>query len=1629
MGDNPTVPDRYRRLALLGQGGAGQVWLVEDQLRPGAHLALKELTEDSGGRRADALCREFAMLARLRHPGLVEAHDLDPSPADGLPRFTLEHVEGKELATAVAAEGPQLLLAMSAEALRVLAFLHEFGLIHRDLKPANLLVRNRPRLGCRLVLLDLGLATPGAGGSDDSALAGPVGTLPYLAPELFDGSSATARSDLYSLGTLLYETVHGRPPYVVGDREIGEFVDLVREGRRSRPKLPEGFHPGLAPWLEELLSPDPSLRPGNALEALARLNSACETSWPLETRMIRAARLASDPPAARDDAFEELWSLLDPERGPRIVWLTGPAGGGKSRVLRWLHTEAILRGWQVLASRPGVPLLSPSGGAVGSEPLLARLRERAAAGPTLLLLDEVEHADGRVIRLLDRLATEASAEPVQVVAALRPGEVGGGVLRRLLGETGTVPTLRRVDLSSLDANAIRALAERALGGGELSETRLRWLAKNSDGNPAMAEALLVEGAWERGGRGRPSGALERSVHSRLEMLSESGRRWIESLAVLGSDVPEAAVATLAGLSEPSARDASEEARAAGMARVDRGRWSTDSRSVAELVRDRLRGRRHRDIHCRAAELLVSLGPGEARPWRLARLWSAAGIPASARQCARQAAVELLREGEPAEAAERFAFALRHCDRRDPARLELRMEQAAALMSAGSHAAAVRAYGACRRLCTDRRQLCDLMGRQAHALVQAGRFARARSVAEDALALASDEFPMERARARKAVGMLLGRLGRETEALSTLSESLAIFREAGDLETQAETLQNLAACKARLHRDDAERDFLQAIELYRQLGRSGSELRSLLGLAAIQMREGRLERAGQIFEDVRDKALRHGHLDLLETALSKLASLAIERGHLDRALALSREARDQALRLGDQNRIMVGACRVAEALIGCGRPAEAVDLLRERLEASLDQVEPDMIDSARMLLAQALLEMPAALEDDIRVPLDRSLEGFRERRKTRPLLMALSIELERRARRPDGDSAEAVLKEIDALIAHSGATPEPEIRIRRELARGLCQQQRGDPEAAREAGTLAAAIAREAGLPDYEARARGLVGQALDRLGDADQAATEFSAAFELLETAAARIEDPDIADSFRGRPVFRTIRERPEDRGQNERRLLALYDMIRALNTEKDPEALLESILDMALRGVSAERGMILLREDHDADAFSVRIARNLETETEQDAESYSRGIVARAGEGRSILALDAGKDDRFKDLQSVSLYGIHSLMCVPLRSGDRIIGTVYLDSRSSRTLMTPEDLRFIEAFADHAALALQNAREHEALVRENRRLQSAAERRVRFGNLIGRSLPMQEVFELIEKVAGSALPVLVQGESGTGKELVARAIHFNGRRRTEAFLSENCAAIPESLLESELFGHVRGAFTGAERDRQGLFEQADAGTLFLDEVGDMSPGMQARLLRVVQDGEVRRVGGDRSVRVDVRLIAATHRDLATEVESGRFREDLFYRLKVLSIRLPPLRERPEDVPPLIDHFLERIASERGRPAPRVSQDARHLLERHAWPGNVRQLENTLQRLALLAGDGPIDRALLESDESCRRELLADDDRGETPTYSFRKAAHEQLRRALTAAGGNRERAARLLGVSRATIYRKIREANLGDFR
>jgi DNA-binding NtrC family response regulator len=331
----------------------------------------------------------------------------------------------------------------------------------------------------------------------------------------------------------------------------------------------------------------------------------------------------------------------------------------------------------------------------------------------------------------------------------------------------------------------------------------------------------------------------------------------------------------------------------------------------------------------------------------------------------------------------------------------------------------------------------------------------------------------------------------------------------------------------------------------------------------------------------------------------------------------------------------------------------------------------------------------------------------------------------------------------------------------------------------------------------------------------------------------------------------------------------------------------------------------------------------------------------------------------------------------------------------------------------------------------ENRILQSQLRSRYRFENIIGTSAALRSVLDMVGKVADTDSTVLVTGESGTGKELIAKAIHFNSRRADQPLITVNCGAIPEELLESELFGHEKGAFTGALRDREGRFEAADGGTIFLDEIGDMSPNLQVKLLRVIQDRSFERVGSSRTRRVDARVIAATNQDLEKAIREGRFREDLYFRLNVIPIEVPPLRERREDIPQLAQHFLDVLNQERQTKIDSFSPGAMAMLCEYGWPGNVRQLENLIERLVVLRGEGEIRERdippLAPSPARSPRARVRIPPEGIDWNKVVGDFEAELMDQALAMAGGNKAKAAALLGLHRTTLVEKIKKRGLGE--
>ncbi len=511
-----------------------------------------------------------------------------------------------------------------------------------------------------------------------------------------------------------------------------------------------------------------------------------------------------------------------------------------------------------------------------------------------------------------------------------------------------------------------------------------------------------------------------------------------------------------------------------------------------------------------------------------------------------------------------------------------------------------------------------------------------------------------------------------------------------------------------------------------------------------------------------------------------------------------------------------------------------------------------------------------------------------------------------------------------------------------------------------------------------------------------------------------------------------TLQLRPEDGLylQSDKTLAALGSTSRAgldlhtllqLSTKigsiHDVDALAGEFLRFLFEVVPAERGAVLLSGGAEGE-FERTISRN-RSSGPGGALRISGTVVRNVlREGVALLYSEL-IDDRVPSTESLAGSGVRSLICAPLLAFEGPLGVIYLDTTDSRVHFDDQHLQLILAAARIAAGSFENARRLARLLRVNRSLRE--ESRIEH-DMIGESTGMKEVYQFIAKVAPTDMTVLVRGESGTGKELVAHAIHRNSPRADKAFLAINCAALTETLLEAELFGHEKGAFTGAVAQKKGKLEAADGGTLFLDEIGELSPALQAKLLRVLQTRKFERVGGTRQVQVDIRVIAATNRDLEDAMRGGAFRPDLYYRINVLSLTMPPLRERREDIPLLAAYFVAQACRKANRGIKGISSQARALMLRYDWPGNVRELENALERATVLGSEDLIQPEDLP-------EALLETGSGTCPDIGGYHEAINQLKRdlimkAFARANGNYTEAAKILGLHPNHLHRVIR--NMG---
>jgi transcriptional regulator with GAF, ATPase, and Fis domain len=824
---------------------------------------------------------------------------------------------------------------------------------------------------------------------------------------------------------------------------------------------------------------------------------------------------------------------------------------------------------------------------------------------------------------------------------------------------------------------------------------------------------------------------------------------------------------------------------------------------------------------------------------------------------------------------------------------------------------------------------------------------------------------------------------------------------------------------------------------RCLGRARSRTSRAEELARLEFLTGRVGHgrhqytlALSCFARAADYAARAGAILEEATYLSGVAAAATELGQLGQALHAAGRALILYDYLGHPERAARAALSRASVFLVASATEEAIEAAEEALRLACQSSDLRCEVYARLALAEALSNDAAAAEAEL-VSARRSLviDAAADDLRIAALGLELGLEL---------DVASFDLRGNDAAVS-----AEARLAWWGARARQLCRHEsaaRGDEVLQKLTLLVSSFVAVGVRGPAFAAGARLAA-----LVGDAELSRRFSRLAIDALATLRAGAPR-ELAASLELAAWTKAI-DAATPRQVAPEQIRDVDTLVRALTNRTGLRALLNQVLDALVLWTSVERGLLLLKAP--GGRLVPRAARNLLRADLSGAQlELSHSLAERAIATREpVVAVDAA-GELPEHHESVHALKLRSLLAIPLFFKGEILGVVYLDDRVRAGAFGPEELAWVRLVASIASVAIGDARDQLRLRRAARRAERAerklaqalnesealldvaqrelAERdpsatRFSYDRIVGESAAVQHLLALLDRITLTDVPVLVLGESGSGKELVARALHDNGPRKAQAFVSENCSAIPETLLESTLFGHVRGAFTGAARGHAGLFSIAHQGTLFLDEIGEMSLGMQAKLLRVLETGEVRPLGSEKSQFVDVRIIGATQRDLEAMVAAGTFREDLFYRLNVVSVKVPPLRERRADILLLMKHFLAKYA---GGDVPSVSEAAAACLEGYAWPGNVRELENEARR-ALVMGSGLIGIDQL-SPRVVGRPQTAPGVNDLNVRARVDQLETELLRTALDKTHGNQTRAAEMLGLSRFGLQKMMKRLHIG---
>ncbi|MCX7995019.1 MAG: sigma 54-interacting transcriptional regulator [candidate division WOR-3 bacterium] len=1614
MAKFPEKIGRYEVIKRLETGNYAVVYKVRDKNNDLILKIARDRTPESN----HLISREFQILSQFRHPNIVNVFDYDVTK-DGFSYFTMEYVEGRPIDSCFKEFNSDFVEA-TIQIIDALMAFHNQGFVHSDLKPEHIIYNSEKK---RVVLIDFGFA----GLTIEQVTAS--GTFGYVAPEILKGIGADQRSDLYSLGVIIYRTLSGKFP--------------------SLPFKPiEGIPNSVNNTILRLLSEEPGLRP-TAVELFETFRKF------LSDRISEIPVYDVQLPLTAFVEISEIVKKLLKIKGEAVV-INGEPGTGKTRLLKELKYNYLLKNFNVLffTGREDGYFYNFISREIGVGDLRSISTEDQFQVYTRITESLIDFARNRnVVILVDDLDTLNDYE----LGLFRfIGHSIAGTNIALIGTSDFDPRVKELNFLELrlrpfSNEEVKALIRKTFFKIE-SKTKEDissfgdWLHGYTGGNPLFIVETLKALFQQKI-------LTYRMEYWQLDMKALNEFKVAEYIEeILSAKIKKLRVVELEVLKILCLADCSLTSSAISYIIPECTSINLEILKMMGLVKEEyIKGKRFIGLANQIIRMLIfKMMPEEERisiikkivvglknarieecfyPM-LGRLYKAIGEYKEAYKFFLLSAQNAERIGDYKSAIEFYKIAIDYSQRFESENyykillklgdLSTRIDEhneaieyynrclesphlkVETFLGLGKVYTTIGAYEEGGRYLSDalkivklEKQKIEILNRLAYCYINLKKFEEGKNLLDEALAISRqiNDFMME-AEVRYYYATLEWHKG-EFEKGKKMGEELLEFCNEHGLDKQFAYTANLLSSFCHLAGDTQNGIKYNELALARF-----EKIKNFSALVSVLTNKGvllsRIDNSNEaltVFEKAYQYALRTGSKIHQYICLSNIAYIYFEKCRHDKALEFSQEA----LKIEpDSQYARYNICSIyyrrneidkAESILkeGLSKKEEPLYLIGlGTIYGTLGEYKKaeEYIQRANRRAEEGTTDTTVKAE----VYLKSSQFYYENREFDKAIKFAeqskvMVTEGSREYRLADGFIM--LSKYQQGLIERLELEPHLRYLIDREFLFDYGYLKRLKIEAMVEKGS-----------------APGMINEIAGELWSVEQIFQSIDARLELARTHKLLLK------------IFPIIIQEYSRRTISVQYLEVFSRLAELISSGLGDKDFMANILDLVIDATGAERGAIFIKTEKGMEFIA---GRNMDRKTIKDAAELSKTAIEEMSKNKIVFVPNALDDPNYNIRKSVLFNQIRSILCIPLGTAENMIGAIYLDSRFVGAMFKENDRDFLITVSKILASVVEKSISFRNLAQENILLKTKVISEIGTGYLISKSKKMRKIYENIDYIANSDAPVLIIGETGTGKGMLARLIHLKSKRKDKKFLSINCGGIPETLLESELFGHKKGAFTGAYTDKKGLLEEGEGGTIFLDEISNTGPGFQAKMLEALEDKVIRRLGETTTRKIDVRFILASNKDLELEVELGRFRQDLYFRINVFRIDVPPLRERPGDIPELAKFFLNKYCKEMGKDIKGFEDGVIAQLKKYYWPGNVRELMNVIERAVTLA----------------RGNVITISDIGlkipRSEIVPLREVEREAIIEALNATQGNKSKAAKLLGIPRRTLYNYLKKYSIGD--